>query len=275
MALSAHTRESAGGSARGKRLPAAQRHSRLLRYLHQKHFADVNELTSQLNVSVATIRRDLSELEKSGLLSRIHGGAVAAPQVTTDYDASIRETMNLEEKKRIAKAAAQLVVDDDTVMIDSGTTSRQVAEFLADNQTLTFVTNGIDVFLTLVAKGCYRIHFIGGEWVPINRSFGGNLAVETARKFTVDKAFLSVAAVDVKRGQICTLHPQIGCVQQMMIESANTVIVVADYSKFGRAALSVITSLNTIDYIVTDDKARPRIASLPEAVKRKFIIAEE
>ena len=239
---------------------APRRQARLLEYVRSRLFVDAQVLKDELGVSIATIRRDLAELEDRRLLRRTHGGAVSVTQVTHDYDTTIRERTNLEEKQRIAAVASAMVAEGDAVMIDSGTTSLQVAKLLAGNPSLTFVTNGQDVLGTLIAGGARAIHVIGGEYVSINRSFSGAMAAAMVRSFNVDKAFLSVAAVDVERGRICTSHPQIASAQQAMIEVAQMVIVVADHSKLERAALAVIAPLERVDYIVTGSTARPAVA---------------
>lgn len=252
---------------------AGQRQARLIELLRTELFADIQILRERLGVSIATVRRDLSELESKGLLKRTHGGATVINQVTRDSAAVVREATNAVEKARIAEAAAELISDGDAVMIDSGTTSLQVAKALAANASLTFVTNGTDVLKALVDGGARNVHFIGGEYVDINHSCGGAMAAEQVRRFNVDKAVLSVSSVDIKRRLICTLSPQIGSVQQAMIEIAQEVIVVADHSKFDRTALSVIEDLDALDYIVTDTATRPLVADLPEALKQKFIFA--
>lgn len=252
---------------------APRRQARLLEYVRSRLFVDAQLLKDELGVSIATIRRDLAELEDRRLLRRTHGGAVSVTQVTHDSDTAIRERTNLEEKRRIAAAAAALVAEGDAVMIDSGTTSLQVAKLLAGNPSLTFVTNGQDVLGTLIAGGARAIHVIGGEYVSINRSFSGAMAAAMVRSFNVDKAILSVAAVDVERGLICTSHPQIACAQQAMIEVAQMVIVVADHSKLERTALAVIAPLERIDYIVTGGIARAAVAAIPEKLKKKFVFA--
>lgn len=252
---------------------AGQRQARLIELLRSQIFADVQAMRDRLGVSVATIRRDLTELEGKGLLKRTHGGATVINQVTRDYSAAVREITNAAEKAAIAEAATELVAEGDAVLIDSGTTSLKVARRLAGNDTLTFVTNGVDVLDTLVQGGARNVHFIGGEYIDINRSSGGPMAVEQVRRFNVDKAILSVSSVDVGRGLICTLSPQIGSVQQAMIEIAHEIIVVADHSKFDRRALSVIAPLDAVDYIVTDAATRPLVGALPENQKQKFIFA--
>lgn len=254
-------------------LPAPQRQARLLEHLRTELFSDVQVLKDRFGVSIATIRRDLSELEKRGLLKRTHGGATIVNQVTRDYVNAIRQVTNAAEKKRIAQAAAELVVEGDAVMIDSGTTSLEVARLLAGKPSLTFVTNGSDVLAALVAGGARNVHFIGGEYVDINHSFAGPMAVEMVQKFNVDKAFLSVSSVDLKRGQFCTLLPQVAYVQRAMIEVAQSAIVVADHAKFDRTALSVIAPISRVDYIVTDAATRTVAASAPESIRNKFIFA--
>ena len=251
---------------------APRRQARLLEYVRSRLFVDAQLLKDELGVSIATIRRDLAELEDRRLLRRTHGGAVSVTQVTHDSDTAIRERTNLEEKRRIAAAAAALVAEGDAVMIDSGTTSLQVAKLLAGNPSLTFVTNGQDVLGTLIAGGARAIHVIGGEYVSINRSFSGAMAAAMIRSYNVDKAILSIAAVDVRRGLMCTSHPQIACAQQAMIEIAQMVIVVADHTKLERTALSVIAPLERIDYIVTGGAARTAVAALPEKLKKKFVL---
>lgn len=255
------------------RASAPVRHESILKHLGASGFIDIGTLVEELAASESTIRRDLSELEKRGLLRRTHGGAVANPQVSRDTETEVREVLNVEEKSRIGERAAEMIVDGDTVMIDSGTTSRQVALRLAGNPTLTFVTNGFDVFTTLISGGAKNVHFIGGEYIPINHSFGGSLAVQMVRNYNVDKAVLSVMSVDVRRMCICTLSPQIGCVQEAIISIANQVIVVADHSKFGRAGFSVIAPLDNIDYIITDTKTRAFLAQAPEKIMSKCLFA--
>lgn len=252
---------------------APRRQAHLLELVRSRLFVDARLLKDELGVSIATIRRDLTELEDRKLLRRTHGGAVNVTQVTHDTDTTVRETTNLDEKLRIAVAAAAMVAAGDAVLIDSGTTSLQVAKLLAGNPSLTFVTNGQDVLATLIAGGARAIHVIGGEYVPVNHSFSGAMAAAMVRSFNVDKAILSVAAVDVRRGLICTTHPQIACAQQAMIEIAQVVIVVTDHSKLERSALSVIAPLERIDYIVTGTTTRTAVAAIPQKLKKKFVFA--
>lgn len=256
-----------------KATSSAQRQARLLDHLRSEGFSDAQSLTDAFGVSIATIRRDLTELEARGLLKRMHGGAAIINQTTLDYMTPVRQLRNAKEKARIGEAAAELVVEGDAVLIDSGTTTLQVAKQLAGRPSLTFITNGTDILVELAAAGAQNLHSIGGEYIDVNRSLGGPMAAEMVRRFSVDKAILSVTAVDLDRGVISNSTPQISTVQQAMIEVARTVIVVADNSKFDRNALSVIAPLSAVDYVVTDYASKTHVGRLSEAIRRKFIFA--
>lgn len=252
---------------------APRRQARLLEQLGRRTYVEVQDLCNVLGVSEATVRRDLTDLEARGLLKRTHGGALSVQQVARDHSNADRQVLRSEEKTRIAAAAADLIVAGDAVFIDSGTTTLQVARQLCQRSSLTFVTNGLDVFSCLGAAHARQIFMIGGEYVEINHGFGGPLAADAIRQFSVDKAILSVSAVDLARGQVSIAAAAMVPAQRAMIEIAQTVIVVADHSKFGRSALAVITDLEAIDYLVTNAAARTFLDDIPAALRGKMIFA--
>ncbi|MBK7592161.1 MAG: DeoR/GlpR transcriptional regulator [Betaproteobacteria bacterium] len=156
-----------------------RRQARLLECVRSRLFVDAQSLKDELGVSIATIRRDLTELESRKLLRRTHGGAVNITQVTHDNDATSPRDANLEEKRRIAAAAAAMVADGDAVMIDSGNNIAASSLSAGGQSDFDFVTNGNDVPATLIAGGARAIHFIGGEYVPINQLVCGAMAAAT------------------------------------------------------------------------------------------------
>jgi DeoR/GlpR family transcriptional regulator of sugar metabolism len=147
----------------------------------------------------------------------------------------------------------------------------EVARRLAPRQSLVLITNGIDVFNTLIAGGAGTVYVTGGQYIEINRSFGGPLGAEAVRRFNVDQAVISVSSIDVKRGLICVSSPLIACVQQAMIEIARTVIVAGDHSKFGHSALTTIASLDEVDFVVTDEQARGVARGLDARHRQKLV----
>lgn len=219
------------------------------------------------------MRRDLVDLEARGLIRRTHGGAMPAAQITQELTNAERMGRNAAEKARIGKAAADLAADGDAVFLDAGTTVPHVAGQLAQRKGLTFVINGTDIAACLAAAGADRLFVTGGEYHDFNHSLTGTLAAQSIRCFNVDKLFLSVSAVDLRRDQIAISAPAPAEAQRAMIEIAQEVIVVADHSKFARSALSVVAPLAAVDRIVTDAACRDSLPDLPDALRRKFIFA--
>ncbi len=254
-------------------LPASGRQARLLERIQSRAYAETQDLSAFLGVSDATVRRDLVDLEARGLIRRTHGGAMPIAQITTDFPNAERMGRNIAEKVRIAKAAAGLVLDGDAVFLDAGTTTLQVASQLVHRNALTFVTNGTDIFGCLAGAGVERLFVTGGEYNDVNHSLTGALAADSIRRFNVDKLFLSVSAVDLRRGQIAISHPALAEAQRAMIEIAQEVIVVADHSKFTRNALTVVASLEAVSWIVTDTACRDYLGDIPDELRRKLIFA--
>lgn len=249
------------------------RQTRLLERLQSRAYADTQDLSAFLGVSEATVRRDLVDLEARGLIRRTHGGAMPLAQITSEFPNNERMGRNAGEKARIGKVAADLVTPGDAVFLDAGTTTLQVASQLSYREGLTFVTNGTDISACLAGAGVERLFVTGGEYYDFNHSLTGALAAEQIRRFNVDKLFLSVSAVDLRRGQIAISHPALAEAQRAMIEIAQEVIVVADHSKFTRNALTVIAPLDAVNRIVTDTACHPHLGDIPDSLRRKFLFA--
>lgn len=250
------------------------RHDQLLDRLRARGWVDIQELCAVLGVSEATVRRDLAELERRGLLQRTHGGALSPQQITQEFPNAHRMVQNATEKARIGKIAAQMVQPGDAIFLDAGTTTLNVARNLAWREDLTFVTNGTDIIATLTAgDAAPRLFVTAGEFYPFNHSLSGPLAATSIRGFNVDRLFLSVSAVDLNRGQIAISTPALAEAQQAMIEIAQEVIVVADHTKFLRSALCVIAPLAQVDRIVTDTATKALLGEIPEDLAAKLVFA--
>lgn len=232
--------------------PTPHRQSKLLSLLRDHGFLNINQMSAHLGVSIVTVRRDLTELASRGLLKRTHGGAIVAEQVTADKENAARALEFASEKQRIGAAAAEMVVDGDTVIIDAGTTSCEVARFLIQKRELTVITNSLDAAAMLGPTLNNRLFVVGGEFLNVNHSFAGPMAAEMVRRFSADKAFLSVASIDLDRGVIGIASQQSASVQQAMIEVSKVTAVVAVHDKFGRASLAVTRALKDIDLVISD-----------------------
>ena len=251
------------------------RQSRILSLLAQKQFLDLRALTEHCQVSVATIRRDLSDLEQAGLLRRTYGGAISINQVAQDPAHSARAVSNLTEKAAIAAAAVEMIAKGDAVILDAGTTALEVAKLLRGRTDLTMISNGVDIVAELTQSEVQNVYSVGGAYTDTNRSFQGPLAEQFIRQFNADKLILNASSIDLDRGLIFTATPMNAGVQKAMIEVSSRVIVVADHSKLTKSSLSVTARIADVGAIITDAGAQNIIETAPEELRKKFVIANK
>jgi len=219
----------------------------------------VNELAEQLNVSATTVRRCLRRLEAQGLLRRRHGGAVPVETSLYEafhYDADFQERDQLytEEKRRIGLAASTEVKDGDVVALSAGTTTTQIARALRLHKDLTIVTNAVNIAMELARSNTIRVlltgGYVSGSWFSVL----GPTALETIASIDIDIAFIGTDGIDIARG-VTAAHPDEAEVNAAMFRQSSRSVVVADHTKLGKVAVSVICSLHAVDLIITDTGA--------------------
>jgi DeoR/GlpR family transcriptional regulator of sugar metabolism len=220
----------------------------------------VTDLVSQFDVSEMTIRRDLDVLERKGLLRRVHGGAVSDWGRSYEPPFLSRSTTHQEEKARIGKMAAELVRSGDSMTLDVGTTTLEVARNLADKQNLTIITPCFQIASLLCENPSIRLILTGGILRHSELSMVGHLAERVFDEFYVDKLFLAAAGVDFDSG-LTEYNLEDTLVKQAMIRTAKQVILVTDSSKFNRVAFTAIAPIDVIDTVVTDRSVAPSIVS--------------
>ena len=252
---------------------AAERQAKIVELLHNELFLDINALTRRFQISMATARRDLVDLEEASLLRRTHGGAVSVTQVSQGPAHATRAGSQRAEKRVIAEAAAKMIADGDVVLLDAGTTSLEVAKLLIGRKGLTFITNGADIVAELIRHDTPNVYAVGGEFAEINRSFRGPLAEHFIRQFKVDKLIMNAASIDLRRGSIFTGSTANASVQRAMIEASNRTIVVADHTKFTKSSFLVAAKIDEVGVVITDTGARAMIETTPEKLRKKFVIA--
>ncbi len=230
-----------------------ERRKKILSMLSENGQVFVHELSSKFEVSEVTIRNDLEQLEAKNLLIRARGGAMKHEQtVGIDYRISEKHKLNLAEKIRIGKEAAKLINESETIIIDSGTTTLEVAKNLSNINSLNVITNAINIVNQLISNQGVNIIVPGGSLRKKSHSLVGPIAERNLRNFSVDKAFIGVDGYDTATGAY-TPNIEEASLNQIMIEIAKEVILVADSSKFKRRSLAFICPANKIDIIVTDD----------------------
>ncbi len=209
----------------------------------------VSTLAKRLGVSVVTIRTDLAALEEDGLLLRSHGGASPA------FHPAILHRMRTarEAKAAIAKAAAQRVEDDDTIMIAAGTTTALIPRFLRGKRNVHIVTNNTLLLPYVRTNPLLQVTLVGGSFRPAEESLTGPLTREAVERFHVTRAFLGIDGADPRQGVFANSLESAGFVRQMA-EHAAQIIVLADSAKFQTPGFVHILPFSRIDLLITDDQ---------------------
>ncbi|HSP87537.1 MAG TPA: transcriptional repressor AgaR [Ignavibacteriaceae bacterium] len=212
----------------------------------------VNNLSKRFNVSEVTIRNDLSHLEKKGLLIKSRGGGLKTQRVGIDQELNEKAKINSKEKQAIGKKAAEIIKDDDTIIIDSGTTTDEIAKNLGEIKNLTVITNALNVASRLI-RDEIKVILLGGILRNTSLSLIGSIAENSIKNFYCDKCFIGVDGIDSQFG-IFTPNPEEAHLNKMMIESSKEVIVVTDSSKFKRRSFAFIAPIFKVNTVITDSR---------------------
>ncbi|MBZ5669064.1 MAG: DeoR/GlpR family DNA-binding transcription regulator [Acidobacteriia bacterium] len=230
-----------------------ERRRSILDLLAQEGRVLVKNLAARYDTSQVTIRKDLEVLHSQGLVYRTHGGALPIPTGAL-RDPSLREKEKLHrrEKQLIGAAAARLVQEGESIILDSGTTTTAMARALREFRNLTVITNAVNIAAEL-AGTAIEVILTGGILREKSFSLVGPLAEETLRRLRADLVFLGVDGFDVHFG-LTTPNLLEASVNRVMVEIAKRVVVVCDSSKFGRRSLSLIAPISSVHQTVTDSR---------------------
>ena len=231
----------------------AERQKKMIEYIVAHTSAQIHELSEQFNVSEATVRRDLDELDRQGALRRTHGGAIKMDR-STSYEHMYSEKIGLmaHEKQRIAQRAAQMVRPGDTVMIDSGTTTFFIAQALSAHENLTIITNDLYIAFQTPIHPSSTLIVTGGMRRQGRQELVGTVPENFIRETRVDIAFIGVDGIDMTGGVTNANFAEVG-VKRLMLKAGMRSVIAADHSKFGRVALARICELSEADTILTDN----------------------
>lgn len=237
----------------------AQRSQKIMEELLRGGRISVEDLARQLNVSPSTVRRDLGELERQGLLRRIYGGAVPVEPALYEpfrYVSSFQEQeqQRTAEKRSIGLASAELVRDGEVIAIGAGTTTTHVARSIRQRKNITVVTNTINVAMELSHRQNLKVFLTGGylsgDWFALV----GPSAIESAGELFADRVFIGVDGIHAEYG-LTTNYPDQAAIHRAMIRQGRQKIVVADHSKIGKVGIARICPITEIDLLVTDKGA--------------------
>ena len=228
-----------------------ERQQKILELLVTNSRVRVFELSELLEVSEATIRRDLEKLQESGRIARTHGGALLTGSAAPEPPVVYRFTVCADEKRRIGKAAAALIQDGDAVFIGTGTTAAEVAKNLIGRSQLTVVTNALTVLNVLANQEGITLISTGGLLRPSELSFVGHIADLALRELRPCKAIIGIRAITLEDGLTNQDVSEVNT-DRVIIRAAPEIIVVADHSKFGNVSMALVAPVTAANKIVTD-----------------------
>lgn len=228
------------------------RRRRILEWIQEEGSARVRELANAFQVSEATIRQDLERLEGDGLITREHGGAFLNSLPAQVGTMTLHHQENMDKKRRIGALAASLVTEGETIILDAGTTTTEVATRLVTRKDLTVITNALNIAIILGAVPGFAVHMPGGQFKAPTLSLSGDKSVEYFRNIFAGKLFLATAGVALDTG---LTYPSFADLQlkEAMIKAAAHVYLVADSTKINRSSFTRLGSLEVIQSFITDD----------------------
>ncbi len=233
-----------------------ERRIKILDLLNTDGKVQVNHLSKFFGVSEVTIRNDLMLLEKKGLLIKTRGGGIRPQRGGVDYKLNEKSKVHAAEKQRIGKKAVEIINDSDTIIIDSGTTTLEIAKGLQHKTNLTVITNALNIASQLVNYESIKVIVLGGTLRNTSLSLTGPLAESNLPNFYCDKLFMGVDGIDSQFG-IFTPNSEEAYLNRCMIERSKQVIIVADSSKFKRKGFAYIAPISKIDMVITDSNIPP------------------
>ena len=253
---------------------ALERRNQIYEKLQRDKKVVVGELSQFYNVTEETIRRDLEKLEKEGLVIKSYGGAILNENTNIDLPYNIRKKHNVSGKQKIAKLVESLVHSGDCIMLDASSTSVFIARALKKKDTLTVVTNSVEVMIELADKESWNVISTGGRIKNGGLAMEGAKAVESIREYHVEKVIISAKAFDICNGFTDSSEETVG-IKHAMLQSGRERIVAIDSSNFEKTAFCKIADLQEIDYIVTDKKPDEKILQFIGQENVKILYPEE
>jgi len=250
-----------------------QRREKILELIREDGHAKVQDLARIFKVTEVTIRQDLEKLESEGLVEREHGGAILSNVGSNVKDITLQNQSNMPAKIAIAHKAIEFIDDGDTIILDSGSTTTEIAKLITGYKNLTVITNAINIALILGANSGINLMVTGGEFKPPTLSLTGQKSADFFDNINADKVFLATAGLSLKAG---LTYPSISdlCVKRAMIDVSDKVYVVADSTKIGLKSFASLGALALIDHLITDSQVTKENIKMLQEHEVDYILAD-
>lgn len=227
-----------------------KRQEQEIKLLADHHFLSVKQLSSHLNVSEMTIRRDIQFLDQNKLAKQLYGGIKEIP-VISDYNRSLELTLNTDKKIEIAKLAASMINNQDIIFFDTGTTVELIADYLSEDIECTFITYSLPIINKLIKLKNSTLIVCGGQYSQQSNSFFSSEQTPEIDKYRANKAFIGITGFDNKLGVTCSYLEE-KPLKQALIRNSKETIIVSDSSKFGTVSTYIFGKEKDFNKIITD-----------------------
>lgn len=224
-----------------------ERHKKIMDVLNQETIVKSQELSELLDASESTIRRDLQELEKAGMLERVHGGAKIKADLGSEQSMNEKSIKNIQEKQNLAKNAAEIVCDGDVIYLDAGTTTLEMIPYLAGKE-ITAVTNSVHHAAKLIDLNINTI-ILGGTLKLSTKAIIGTTSMEQLRQFRFNKVFMGMNGVHPEFG-LTTPDPEEAALKRLAIQHAEQAFVLVDHSKLNKVSFTKVVDIEQAILIV-------------------------
>ncbi|MGA2976594.1 MAG: DeoR/GlpR family DNA-binding transcription regulator [Spirochaetia bacterium] len=251
---------------------AIQRRRKILELLQEEGSARVSALSRLFGVSEPTVRQDLERLEVEGFVVREHGGAFLKSVPQQVKNLNLQHLENMDKKARIGRRAAEMIHDEDSLILDSGSTVTELARNLGTKHHLRIITNALNIALLLGTEFSFEILVTGGEFKAPTLSLTGERTAAFFDRIHVQKTFLAVGGVSLEAGLSYPGFADI-VVKKAMIEAASEVVLLADSTKIGKVAFAALGPVDLVHYLVTDNGISDEQRDAFESHGVKVIIA--
>jgi DeoR/GlpR family transcriptional regulator of sugar metabolism len=257
-----------------KSLIPAQRRERIQEHLAANKIISSADLCEILDVSEATIRRDLEWLENEGVLTRTHGGAILNQRIQLEPEYQQRANRYPEEKRLIGAAAAETIADGDIIFINSGTTTTQVIRQIRSGADITVITNNLSAALEIGDPG-FELILLGGAFQPKSNSVAGSYTLRNLGQVYANKAFIGVDGITLKHGFTVPSSAEAEVIRLMLERTQGPVSVVSDHSKWGVVSNFEVARIEDVQRIITDQGLEPLAHGALTGRSVEIVIASE
>ena len=250
---------------------AEERQQQILGLARAAGRVDVAALAAEFDVTYETVRRDLTALERHGVLRRVHGGAIPVERLGFEPEVAARDAVMTAEKERIAKAAIAEVPAEGAILLDAGTTTGRLAEQLPTDRTLTVVTNSLPIAMTLSTRSNITLMLVGGRLRGRTLAGVDDWALRALADTFVEVAFMGTNGLSVERG-LTTPDTSEAMVKRASIAAARRVVLLADHTKVGNDHFARFGGLDDVDTFITDTGVDKQVAGDIEAAGPRVVV---